>query len=219
MNLHDLVYLSREDLIPTLRGTRRPVFFLGTMNLKSRNLYGGAIVCPVKDTFADASEFRQIPDNQEVFVDTETQQSLVVELLEQVEAENEAIPTYHFQQLAEDNEAIAAEIDRVELRDPVLATPMLPPNTIVYVLQGKQQIAKFNESKVQASNTVEMVLAVVRLTQVQTDLVISINAPVAVASQSSEAIDVSPPVTLTDVHNEMDALLRELQIKDWQLFG
>lgn len=87
------------------------------------------------------------------------------------------------------------------------------------MLQGKQQIAKFNESKDQASNTVEMVLAVVRLAQVQTDLVISINAPVAVASQSSEAIDVSPPVTLTDVHDEMNGLLRGLQIRDWQLFG
>lgn len=35
------------------------------------------------------SQLRQIPDNQEVFVDMETQQSLIFELLEQVEAKNE----------------------------------------------------------------------------------------------------------------------------------
>lgn len=37
------------------------------------------------------SQFRQIPDNQEVFVDMNTQQSLIFELLEQVEATNEQV--------------------------------------------------------------------------------------------------------------------------------
>jgi hypothetical protein len=39
-------------------------------------------------TQTDSSQFRQIPDNQEVFVDMDTQQSLIFELLEQVEANN-----------------------------------------------------------------------------------------------------------------------------------
>lgn len=38
-----------------------------------------------------SSQFRQVPDNQEVFVDTQTQQSLIIELLEPVEATDEAI--------------------------------------------------------------------------------------------------------------------------------
>lgn len=37
------------------------------------------------------SQFRQIPDNQEVFVDMSTQQSLIFELLEQVEASNKDV--------------------------------------------------------------------------------------------------------------------------------
>lgn len=39
----------------------------------------------------DHSQIRQIPDNQEVFVDMQTQQSLIFELLEQVEESNEQI--------------------------------------------------------------------------------------------------------------------------------
>lgn len=35
------------------------------------------------------SNVRQVPDNQEVFVDMDTQQSLIIELLEPVEAVNE----------------------------------------------------------------------------------------------------------------------------------
>lgn len=40
---------------------------------------------------SNISQFRQIPDNQEVFVDMNTQQSLIFELLEQVEATNEQV--------------------------------------------------------------------------------------------------------------------------------
>lgn len=37
------------------------------------------------------SSIRQIPDNQEVFVDTETQQSFIVELLEPADAQDQEI--------------------------------------------------------------------------------------------------------------------------------
>lgn len=58
---------------------------------KMVDLFGGAIVAPIPSSFMDASQFRQIPDNQEVFVDTKTQQSMIVELLEQVDQKDEKI--------------------------------------------------------------------------------------------------------------------------------
>lgn len=45
----------------------------------------------ISPTHLNDSQFRQIPDNQEVFVDMNTQQSLIFELLEQVEATNEQV--------------------------------------------------------------------------------------------------------------------------------
>lgn len=79
-----------------------------TETMDTRPLYGGAISCPVGNSFLDVryethgvsvadgtyfpfSNVRQVPDNQEVFVDMETQQSLIIELLEPVEAVNEDI--------------------------------------------------------------------------------------------------------------------------------
>ena len=50
--------------------------------LSSRPLFGGAIKCLVPTTFVDASVFRQVPDNQEVFVDQGGDNSFIVELLE-----------------------------------------------------------------------------------------------------------------------------------------
>jgi hypothetical protein len=91
--------------------------------------------------------------------------------------------------------------------------------TEIYVLQGSQKISKFNENN--AFNTVEIVLVVVRLTKVATDFVISVNAPVKLASTSSEqeSVNETSAVTIDTVKAEMMAILKGLQVKDWDLFG
>lgn len=57
-----------------------------THTLTPRPLFGGAITTSIPSTFIDASTLREIPDNQEVFVDTDTDQSIIIELL-QMESE------------------------------------------------------------------------------------------------------------------------------------
>ncbi|KAI9487932.1 hypothetical protein BDB00DRAFT_964455 [Zychaea mexicana] len=189
--------------------------------METRPLYGGAISCAVANSFLDASQVRQIPDNQEVFVDTETQQSLIIELLEPVEAEDERIARLHFEQLARDNEAAATEILKLERIPTETATPRLPPSTTnVHVLRGNQKVAKFDEAKKMAFNTVQIMMAVVRLQQVSTDLVISINAPVLIASGSSDQQQQQQEsTTVLDVEKHMQEVLSELKVNDWSLFG
>ena len=46
------------------------------------DLFGGAITSQICSRFADVSNFRQVPDAQEVFVDTASEGSLTLELLE-----------------------------------------------------------------------------------------------------------------------------------------
>ncbi|KAI9275873.1 hypothetical protein BDA99DRAFT_496676 [Phascolomyces articulosus] len=187
--------------------------------MESRQLYGGAISCVVAKSFLDASQVRQIPDNQEVFVDTDTQQSLIIELLEPVEAQDESIARLHFEQLASDNDAVAAEIISLQRVPTNTVTPKLPPNTtIVHVLRGNQKVAKFDEAKKMAYNTVEIMMAVVRLEQVSTDLVISINAPVLIAPGSSDEQQ-QQDTTVLDVEKHMQEVLSQLQVNDWSLFG
>jgi hypothetical protein len=50
------------------------------------SLFGGALSCLLPPGAKDVSEVRQIPDNQEVLVHEETDQSIVIELLEYEEA-------------------------------------------------------------------------------------------------------------------------------------
>jgi hypothetical protein len=47
-----------------------------------RDLFGGAFVADVLATFEDISQFRDMPDNQEVFADATTDCSCQVEIAE-----------------------------------------------------------------------------------------------------------------------------------------
>ncbi|KAI8355654.1 hypothetical protein EDC96DRAFT_516129 [Choanephora cucurbitarum] len=193
-------------------------FQLYIMNTQA--LFGGAILSPVPISFVDASQFRQIPDNQEVFVDMNTQQSLIFELLEQVEAKHTDIAKFHFQQLADDNEATDATVSYVEQLDPKEVSPLLISDaTELYILQGTQKVSKFNEK--QADNTVEIIMAVIRLVQVETDFVISINAPIQLANTSSEReyAQGTNPISIDVVKQEILVALKGLEVKDWSLFG
>ena len=52
--------------------------------MKTVSLYGGAITCQIPERFLDCSEFRQVPDHQEVFIDkNQSDQSIIFEILEQ----------------------------------------------------------------------------------------------------------------------------------------
>jgi hypothetical protein len=52
------------------------------MILKERDLFGGCISIKVPIDFLDVSDFRQVPDHQEVFISQNSDANLIVELLE-----------------------------------------------------------------------------------------------------------------------------------------
>lgn len=52
------------------------------MILEDRELYDGALSIKVLKDFKDVSTFRQVPDHQEVFVSNDSDDSLIIELLE-----------------------------------------------------------------------------------------------------------------------------------------
>ncbi|KAI8822245.1 Mog1 protein [Fimicolochytrium jonesii] len=190
----------------------------------SRGLFGGAITASVAESFLDVSHIREIPDNQEVFVDVETDQSIVVELLESPEgvaAEDAA--KYHFEQLAADNDSGEATILSVEQLEVASATPYLPPTTQASILVGRQQINKFNERTPSAVNTVVIYLAVIRLPQVGTDVLVSYNHPIALGEGSSSAAALSEAgghIGVPDVAAEnFKRSVQSLNVIDWGLFG
>lgn len=51
---------------------------------KPTNLFGGAITSDLPEHFADVSRLRQVPDNQEVYIDKDGFTSIIIEITERV---------------------------------------------------------------------------------------------------------------------------------------
>jgi len=58
-----------------------------------------------------ASNFREVPDNQEVFVSNLDETSIIFDVLERVDAADAAAAEFHFDALAADNEVDEGDDD------------------------------------------------------------------------------------------------------------
>lgn len=77
------------------------------------------------------------------------------------------------------------------------------------------QVAKFNET---SFNTIQMFMCLIRLQNVQTDLLVTLNNAIRLDPDSSSVqhaalVGTSNPLTI------LKATLKSLQIVDWSLFG
>eukprot|EP01060_Flectonema_neradi_P026103 TRINITY_DN34960_c0_g1_i1.p1 TRINITY_DN34960_c0_g1~~TRINITY_DN34960_c0_g1_i1.p1 ORF type:complete len:184 (+),score=22.33 TRINITY_DN34960_c0_g1_i1:41-592(+) len=152
-------------------------------------MYGGAMQMALPNNFIDTSLVRQVPDNQEVWVDADTNQSAILEILEVVpDKTGEELVRYHFEELG-----LANKCTKDEMR--VVATKELVPEdlknlegmvTTAFALSGEQFAQKFNESE--SKNVVNIEMCVIRLCPpMNADLLLSVNTPIKVNPKSSDA--------------------------------
>jgi hypothetical protein len=73
--------------------------------LKPAQLYGGAITTALPSRFVDVSQMRQVPDHQEVYVDMNSDQSIIFELLSMDDVANDRAAQHHWNDLAQANDA------------------------------------------------------------------------------------------------------------------
>ncbi|EFA74839.1 Ran GTPase binding protein [Heterostelium album PN500] len=189
-------------------------------DFKVRQLYGGAIEISIPSRFIDITAFRVIPDHQECFVDDRTDQSIIIELLERQDhvADHESA-AFHFNVVAD--EADVAADKRTILNHRALTKTDMPhfeDEVPKFILLGKQMMSKFNET---AENTLNVYMAIVRLNRSKTDLLITLNAPLTLSSESSSVKAVGgtvPSFNPQEVENIFVELLKTLHIKDYSLF-
>ncbi len=84
------------------------------------------------------------------------------------------------------------------------------------MLYGQQAIAKFNE---QARNLVNIYLAVVRLPDQDTEILISMNQPVVISQGSSSGQSVTAPAQPAVGVQVFEAIVSSFTIVDFGLFG
>ncbi|KAM3876088.1 ran guanine nucleotide release factor [Diretmus argenteus] len=181
-------------------------------------LFGGAFSAVIPHSAKDVSDLREIPDNQEVFAHSHTDQSLIVELLEfQSQVQDRDAARFHFEDIAGSNKALdpgALEVASVvPLPKPELS---MSHCTSAWMLTGTQCVSKFNE---EARNTVTLHLGLFRLPQFSTDILITFNDPQSISPDSSSAsgtgTQTRDPWTVQDFHR----LLQSLTLHNPGVFG
>ncbi|KIM48849.1 hypothetical protein M413DRAFT_438024 [Hebeloma cylindrosporum] len=173
-----------------------------------RELFGGAITAQSAPDLIDASNIRQVPDTQEVFIYPHSNISIIVEILQRVEHSdlNDAI-RFHFDSLAHDNSARSAEVENVAAIPNDKQNETLP----AMVLKGHQMVPKFNHT---APDKVQILMALFRVESKLVDLVVTFNIPLesvdggAVNSRDAEKAKV-----------DFDTFSRSLRIVDFGLFA
>mmetsp|Transcript_3372 Transcript_3372/g.5540 ORF Transcript_3372/g.5540 Transcript_3372/m.5540 type:complete len:210 (+) Transcript_3372:56-685(+) len=194
-------------------------------------LYGGAIVCDIPTSWKDVSDMRQVPDHQCVYLGPTLQEepSLVIEILDhQGSVSNDNAAKYFFDDLAEANgcSSTTTTSSNSFVTIPATTTTTLLKNnnkqenhsTMCFLGIGMQRVAKGRDVDMAGNPrilpiiNVQIELAVLRLPQVQTDLLITV-------SRTIKAGDATTTQQQPQLSEEFQRILATFEIRDWSLFG
>lgn len=171
-------------------------------NSKVVDLFGGAIQVSIPCTLVDESDVYPIPDNQEVYHDTETKQTLIVEIVQHVEEsamQGKSPGVFYANDLADMNHA--------ELRLVMEPRHVLDEMAVFrHSLKDTGEVAECILCRGMLDESKVMHLLVIRIPGKGSDVLISMLSPV----QSSEsAVD----------DQDVQLILETFVIVDWSLFG
>lgn len=163
------------------------------------DLFGGAMKVSIPCSLVDESDVYPIPDNQEVYHDTETQQTLIIEIVQHVEEramQGKSPGLFYAHDLADMNHA--------ELRIVMEPRHVLDEMTVFRHSLDTQEVAEcilctgmLDESKV-------LHLLVIRIPGKGSDVLISM-----LSHRHSDSVD----------DEDFQLILETFEIVDWSLFG
>lgn len=187
------------------------------MKYTNRQLYGGAITLNIPEGFENVSSVRDIPNHQEVFVDNFSECSIIVEILEPVDAPRyrNSIAEYYFNDISEFNDSLSTKIVCSEPLSAYSSGLQISKCTGVQVLDKRYQKGVRRED-------LYLCLLVLRVMSKNADIVISFNCPsqhINPCQYPSADTDQSfRKLSQNEVDEAMNEILRSFAIKDYNLF-
>mmetsp|Transcript_23152 Transcript_23152/g.38097 ORF Transcript_23152/g.38097 Transcript_23152/m.38097 type:complete len:187 (+) Transcript_23152:93-653(+) len=186
--------------------------------MSDRKLFDGAIEVKIDPQFVDVSDFRPVPDSQEVFSNEANDRSIIVEIMEYVHDTEDACAAVgeHFREIAALNDALDRShiIDVRLLRDDEVPHLAQFPKSLLFGLQGSSKGRSVNAP----ATSVYVFLACLRLLQVDSDILVTMNVGTGIPYDPL-AIQHSALVPPPDAMEQFLTVLRSFAIKDWGLFG
>ena len=187
--------------------------------LKKVPLFGGAISAQFPARYVDVSDFRPVPDNQEVWTDADKDESVIVEIVEWNDGPSDDVGAEWFNRaagwfwkdLAEVNGCDAGDVNLSDVRR--LDNEQLPAMTEQFakasIAVGTMKMAKGRGCGDDQKKEVEVAMANVRLPQVGTDVLVTLNRPKGDGAIGFGGAGVSILLKI----------LETFSIDDWSLFG
>ncbi|KAI5212816.1 ran-interacting Mog1 protein [Aureobasidium subglaciale] len=186
------------------------------MSFNTVELYGGAMTVELPSNFSDVSNIRQIPDNQEVYLDNDGLTSIVFDILERVDKPDLDALRYHLEDIVED------DVDATKLWTSNSAVfSKLPSQTTAYTIFATNTPSAEAVARGKAPDFTGILLTLIRLERQQTDLVICVNVPHVGGEYNKDEVDPSAGKQgpLLDAATSFrDRILQTFEIKDWDLF-
>ena len=189
-----------------------------------QKLWDGAIECQIPVEYDDVALIRDVPNNQECFVDHSWDRSIIFEILQREKSLNDgSAAKFFFQNLADESDATDFHIDSIDNNINASVSPFLKKlsNSSVHVAIGTMEVSKFNES---VTNTVRVYLCVIRLPSPHdSDILIVFNSPARINPLSSSSAAISKLQATSEREVEEKRLFHQLissfEIKRTELFG
>ncbi|KAL7965203.1 hypothetical protein HDV63DRAFT_388232 [Trichoderma sp. SZMC 28014] len=186
-------------------------------------LYGGAIACDLPKHFADVSKLRQVPDNQEVWIDKDGFTSIIFDISERVggpgsspEIDGRAMTT-HLEDM------VGSEIDTVKIWNTAETefTKMSDLKLPAYTLIATQTPKTPNNGLSSAPDFTAITMTLLRLEEQKTDILITINVPHIRGEYDAEEVDLQlgkQGKLIGDAVEVAARIWETFVIKDWDLF-
>ncbi|KAK6536413.1 multicopy suppressor of ts gsp1 [Arthrobotrys megalospora] len=144
------------------------------LSFSEKELFGGAITANVPSTWTDLSNIRQVPDNQECFIDITGLATLIFELNERVEKEDdEEAVKFHLTDTFEESPYKIWKSWRLDAGE----APQLDGLPAYAMLLTTPYIENRRDKVGHESQFVALAVVIIRLEKQKTDIVITANMP------------------------------------------
>ncbi|KAI4097186.1 MAG: hypothetical protein LQ344_000596 [Seirophora lacunosa] len=194
-----------------------------TLDFKPVELFGGAIVAHIPNSYADVSNIREVPDHQEIYLDASGFSSVIIELAERVTqppTDEEALK-FHFEDIVDDHDT--SRIWRTDAAHLAHFSPDTPCYTLL-ATTAPPPPSNGNAARPLTPTFTCVILTLIRLIPQATDVVVTINIPHIPGQQepSDPTVDFEQGKFGSLVEEGVrirDEVWKSLEVKDWGLFA
>ncbi|KAK3290763.1 uncharacterized protein B0H64DRAFT_55920 [Chaetomium fimeti] len=185
-------------------------------------LFGGALECDLPDNFADVSKIRQVPDNQEVYIDQSGFTSIIFDITERVKASGEGLErdgralTIHLEDLVGDDTDSVKVWNTTETQ-----FTHLDDDTPAYTLIATQTPQADEARRGAAPDFTALILTLLRFEKERSDILITINVPHIKGEYDEDEVDLAlgkQGELIGDAVEYAARIWETFKVKSWRLF-